>query len=642
MNFFESQDLARKNTGRLVLLFALAVIGLIILSNILMLGIVTWISTDQPDFSINSLTSRYGWVEFSAVSAGVVLLILLGSFHKTMSLSGGGSVVAESLGGRLIPQSTADLQQKQLLNVVEEMSIAAGMPIPKVYLLDDGAINAFAAGKTPSDAVIGITRGTLELLSREELQGVVAHEFSHIANGDMRLNIRLIGILHGILLISMIGYVVLRLASGGRRSSSSKSSGGAAAFFALGAGLMVIGYAGSFFGQWIKAIISRQREYLADSSAVQFTRNQDGIAGALKKIGGGGRTSNRSHLSSPAAAEYSHAYFATGVSSMLQSMLATHPPLGDRIKRIDPQWDGQFITTLTKPGLAPQPSAEKQKTKQKSAKISALDFAEMAIIGIGSLNEANVSHAQKLIKNIPGLLREAASDPYSARALIYAMLVNLQDGGSIALQSFEYEVDPTMLQLTEKYCAEIKKTKPEHRLPLLEFSTNALKELSVNQYIQFKKVVNKIMQSDNKINLIEWVFQRFVLQQLDLFFNFQKPAVAKYPDLTQLGNEVNLILSLIAEIEHKNQAEAETALKAGLKVSNIDISGVIDKKQLKLEKLNKALDQLMQLKPLAKPKLLRACLAVIMHDDVSTVQGIELIRMISSCLDCPMPPIPVN
>ncbi|MFT7675444.1 MAG: Zn-dependent protease with chaperone function [Gammaproteobacteria bacterium] len=640
MNFFEAQERAHKNTGKLILLFTLAIIGLVILTNILMLFAYTWITTEQLDFSITSLMNRYSWQETAIVSAGVVGLILLGSFHKTLSLAGGGAVVAESLGGRLIPQNTSDLQQKQLLNVVEEMAIAAGMPIPKVYLLDDNAINAFAAGKTPANAVIGMTRGSLEQLNREELQGVIAHEFSHIANGDMRLNIRLIGILHGILLIGMIGYIILRAAGSGRRSSSRKSSGGAAAFFALGAGLMVIGYAGSFFGQWIKAIVSRQREYLADSSAVQFTRNQDGIAGALKKIGGG--SVSRSHLSASSAAEYSHAYFANGVSSMMQSILATHPPLNDRIKRIDPQWDGQFITFIAKPNVESQSSSSNPSSDRSAPKIPALDFTELAIAGIGSLNESNVSYVQELIIGIPPILREAASDPYSARALIYAVLVSFQKDGNAPLQTFELEVDSTILQLTEKYSGALKKLSPEHRLPLLELATNALKELSPNQYIQFNKVVMKIMQSDKIISLNEWVFQRFVIQQLDLFFDFKKMESAKYSSLTQVSNEVRLLLSLIANIEHKNKLEAEQAWKKGLSIANLDGSGVIDNSLLKINHLNDALNQLMLLKPLTKPKFLRACLAVIMHDEIPTIRGIELIRMISSCLDCPMPPLKVK
>jgi Zn-dependent protease with chaperone function len=281
LNFFEAQDKARRNTLWLIVLFVLAVAGLILLTNFFLLSILVYVKTKQIVFSPEMLYYYYSWKEFTIVSVGICLLVLGGSSYKALSLSGGGPTVAEMLGGRLVSHATTDLQQRQLLNVVEEMAIAAGMPIPQVYLLSDTSINAFAAGISPANAVIGITEGTLRRLSREELQGVIAHEFSHIANGDMRLNIRLIGLLHGILLIGLIGYFLVRSLRFAGRSRSSKGGAGLLAIAALGIGLMIIGYAGSFFGQWIKAIVSRQREYLADSSAVQFTRNQDGIAGAL-------------------------------------------------------------------------------------------------------------------------------------------------------------------------------------------------------------------------------------------------------------------------------------------------------------------------------------------------------------------------
>jgi len=283
LNFFEAQDKARRNTLWLVLLFLLAVAGLILLTNLFLLSLLVYVKTEQVVVSPEILYHYYSWQEFTVVSIGVCLLILGGSLYKGLSLSGGGPAVAEMLGGRLISHATTDLQQRQLLNVVEEMAIAAGMPIPQVYLLSETSINAFAAGLSPANAVIGVTQGTLQRLNREELQGVVAHEFSHIANGDMRLNIRLIGVLHGILLIGLIGYFLVRSLRFAGRSRSSKGGAGLLVVAALGFGLMVIGYAGSFCGQWIKAIVSRQREYLADSSAVQFTRNRDGIAGALKK-----------------------------------------------------------------------------------------------------------------------------------------------------------------------------------------------------------------------------------------------------------------------------------------------------------------------------------------------------------------------
>ncbi|MFO7604424.1 MAG: M48 family metallopeptidase, partial [Gammaproteobacteria bacterium] len=323
MNFFEAQDQARRHTGWLVLLFALAVAGLIVLTNLLLLVVLSYTQTGHFAFTPTLLQDQFQWDVFLGVAVVIITLVFLGSLYKTLSLSGGGSQVAEMLGGRLVSRDTRDPAEQRLLNVVEEIAIAAGITVPPVYLLDESGINAFAAGTTPNSAVIGITQGALDAFSREELQGVIAHEFSHIFNGDMRLNIRLIGVLHGILLLGMLGYFMLR-SSRYVRSSNNRAGAAIVAIMALGVGLVVLGYIGHFFGQMIKAMVGRQREYLADASAVQFTRDKQGIAGALKKIGG---ASHGSLLDTPAAAEYSHAYFSQGVRGFMQSLFATHPPL---------------------------------------------------------------------------------------------------------------------------------------------------------------------------------------------------------------------------------------------------------------------------------------------------------------------------
>ena len=339
MNFFESQDRVRKNTFQLVLLFSLAVITLIIMTNLLVMVVFGYINSQQAQEG-GDLLQQMDWQTFATIGVGVGVVILVGSLYKIMTLSAGGKAVAESLGGQLIPQDTNDLKQRKLLNVVQEMAIASGTPAPPVYLLTgEEGINAFAAGFTPRDAVIGVTQGTIDHLSRDQLQGVIAHEFSHIFNGDMRLNIRLMGILNGILIIGIIGYYILYSASfSGRGRSSGKGAGG---IIALAIGLMVLGFAGTFFGGLIKAAVSRQREYLADASAVQFTRNPDGIAGALKRIGG---LEFGSKIKNPGAPEVSHAFFAQGISGFMSSLSATHPPFAKRIKRIDPHWDGKFDT----------------------------------------------------------------------------------------------------------------------------------------------------------------------------------------------------------------------------------------------------------------------------------------------------------
>ena len=639
MNFFEAQDRARRNTAWMILLFILAVAGLVFLTNLLLLAVLAYLKAGYFVFSVSELQSYFDPSVFVGVTVGVCLLIFGGSFYKTMSLSKGGPAVAEMLGGRLVPQSTNDLQQRQLLNVVEEMSIAAGMPIPKVYLLDEHSINAFAAGQSPANAVIGVTRGALTQLSREELQGVIAHEFSHIFNGDMRLNIRLIGVLHGILLVGTIGYFILRSLRFAGRSRSRKGGGAIVAILALGAGLMVIGYAGTFFGQWIKAVVSRQREYLADSSAVQFTRNKDSIAGALKKIGG---SSGGSYIDAPTATEYSHAYFANGISSFWQSLFATHPPLEKRIKAIDPGWDGNFVS----PEIRKQPVTSKasgaissKAAAEMALKTAILSAAGAAISQIGTLNEANIEQVRELIIAMPESLRTAAQSAYSARAVIYAILISHQASQKEVLSLLEQHADQSMPALTAEYLVEIENLDEKFKLPLLELCINALRELSTNQFIQFERAINKIIIADKKIDLNEWIIQRLVLQQLGEHFGLRKPAKAKHASLGAVKSDAEALMSLIAYVEHKNDSRAAQAFEHGKKEIGATALKMLARQDFSLDVLNRALDNLMQLKPLMKPRILKACVAIILEDGKTTIKGIELVRTISICLDCPMPPM---
>ncbi len=421
MNFFKSQDDARRNTGRLVLLFALAVVSLIVMTNLLVMFIFGYINVEQTG-SINTeqLLQQVDWQVFIVIGAAVTSVIALGSLYKILALAGGGARVAEMLDAELLVYGNNDLKQQRLLNVVEEMAIASGTPVPPVYLLDEDGINAFAAGYKPGDAVIGVTRGAIEKLNREQLQGVIAHEFSHILNGDMKLNIRLIGLLHGILLIGLIGYYILRSASHSRRS---RNGGGAAA---LGLGLVVIGYAGTFFGNLIKAAVSRQREYLADASSVQFTRNPDGIAGALKRIGG---DTSGSIIENPAGVQISHALFSQGIKTWLGSLYATHPPLEKRIYSIQPNWDGEFDYTIP-PDIetTAQQSAAQQATIQQQLATMAAVAAAMTSGAIvdqtGQPAPSQLAYAHKLINDLPDEFASAVNDPFAARAVIYFLVLD--------------------------------------------------------------------------------------------------------------------------------------------------------------------------------------------------------------------------
>jgi len=643
MNFFESQDRVRKNTVVLVVLFVLAVVTLIIMTNVLIMIVFGFIDSQQlRDGQI--LVQRMDWQTFAAVGVGVSVVVLGGSLYKTIALSAGGKVVAESLGGQLIARNTQDLNERKLLNVVEEMAIASGTPAPPVYLLaDETGINAFAAGFSPRDAVIGVTQGTIDHLSREQLQGVIAHEFSHIFNGDMRLNIRLMGALNGILILGIVGYYLLYSASfSGRRRGNDKGGGG---ILALAVGLMVIGFAGTFFGGLIKAAVSRQREYLADASAVQFTRNPDGIAGALKRIGG---LAAGSKVENPGAPEVSHAFFAQGISGFTQWMSATHPPLAKRILRIDPQWDGKF--DFSDPPEATQEEAQagesQPMTRQAMAKNLGAVAAGVAVADVmnaidqmGNPKQETLDYAHSLLLELPTVIKEAAREPYGARAVVYSLVLDQeQEVRTRQLKQLQDHADPDVYALTLTLIPHIDELDVKFRLPVLDIAIPALKQLSLSQYKLFKDNLIASIEMDSRVDLLEWSLQKILFKHLD--DQFYKPArmKARYADPGQLKKEIEVVLAVIVHAGARNQRGAEEAFGAAGASLNSSELALPAKDQLAVADLDLALEKLDQLKPLAKSQLLKACVAGIWHDQLATPVEMELLRAFAGVLDCPIPP----
>lgn len=655
MDFFQSQDTARHNTKRLVIFFALAVVGLIVITNLLAMLLFGFLATGEEGITLNTITAQFDWRVFLTIGALVSAVILGGSAYKTMALSSGGTTVAESLGGHLIDQSTKDLHERKVLNVVEEMAIASGMPVPPVYLLEDEeGINAFAAGFSSGDAVIGVTRGTIAFLSRDELQGVIAHEFSHILHGDMRLNIRLIGVLHGILLLGLIGYILLRSARG-----SSKNAG---PILGLGLGLLVIGYAGTFFGNLIKASVSRQREFLADASAVQFTRNKDGIAGALKKIGG---YVPGSELESPEAPAMSHAYFSSGVSSMLGSLSATHPPLEVRIKRIDPMWDGVFepvTQEVNEPtNVGQQPASKKEQQQSRAEKMVTVMTGAMVINeilnSIGQTDVEQLNYAATLLNEIPDNIRQALHEPYAARAVIYCLVIDKNpDVQQKQFQHLKEFADTGIYDLSRKLFETISQLDIKFRLPLIDIALPILRQLSKSQYQLFKKNLHSLITADNRIDIFEWSLQKILLSNLEKELgsrktgsrknyankNYASKKIAKYGSLRSVKEHVEVLISMLIyscqtnKKQHDKKQMAATFSKAQQELQLKDLT-LLSPEQINADNLELAIDTLALLKPLQKPRLLKACLICMTHDQNYSTQEKELMRAIANTLDCPIP-----
>lgn len=642
MNFFESQDRVRKNTAALVVLFVLAVVALIIMTNVLVMIVFGFIDSQQLRDG-GTLIRQMDWQTFVAVGAGVSVVVLAGSAYKIMALSAGGKVVAESLGGQLIPQNTQDLNQRKLLNVVEEMAIASGTPAPPVYLLaDEPGINAFAAGFSPRDAVIGVTQGAIDHLSREQLQGVIAHEFSHIFNGDMRLNIRLMGALNGILILGILGYYLLYSTSfSGRRRNNDK---GAAAILALAIGLMAIGFAGTFFGGLIKAAVSRQREYLADASAVQFTRNPDGIAGALKRIGG---LESGSKVRNPGAPEVSHAFFAQGISGVMQWLSATHPPLAKRILRIDPHWDGKFdYADQAHPAPDEKQAGESETMTRRAvadkvaagAAGAAVADVLTAIDQIGHPKQEAVNYSRSLLSELPMAIKEAAREPYGARAVIYSLALDKgQEVRARQLKRLQEHADPDVYALTLALMPQMDELDIKFRLPVIDIAIPALKQLALSQYKSFRENLIALIGMDSRVDLLEWSLQKILFNHLDGQFFKLAHVKARYSDPGQLKKEIELVLSVMAHAGAQNQSAMEEAFGASVQALGSSGLELLAKDQIRIADLDLALGKLEKLKPPAKSRLLKACAVSIGHDQRASAAEVELLRAFAGVLDCPVP-----
>jgi len=651
MDFFRSQDAARRNTKRLVLLFVLALFCLIGITNVLLLaGLGVFAQTINVP-----LFQRIDWALLAWVSGAILAVVAFGSLYKILSLAGGGARVAELLQGRLLQPGSRELHEQRILNVVEEMAIASGTPVPPVYVLDEPGINAFAAGYAPSDAVIGITRGAIETLSRDELQGVIGHEFSHILHGDMRLNIRLIGVLHGILVLGIMGEYLLR--STRHSSRRSKDSGNIAV---VGLALLVIGYAGTFFGNLIKAAVSRQREFLADASAVQYTRNPAGIAGALKRIGG---SAVGSQLDNPAAAEISHALFSEGLARRFSGLFATHPPLGERIRRIEPGWDGRFdlpaasasqaeeVTRASAAPLAAEPVAD----AGQAAALSALAVSAALLAQAGNPREADVQQARQLLASLPPALLQAAHQPASASALVCLLLLDARPEQAAQQQALMADkAAPAVGQALQTLLPAAGTIRPEARLPLLSLALPALRQLSPAQYASLREVLLALIQSDGRISLWEWVLQRVLLQQLDgVFVPRSRLHHTAHRSLQQLQAEVVLLLGFVLRVgagrgqdapgqQGALPSQAQALFDEVLAGLSLPGAPVPPPEQLRLPQVNAALDALQALKPLQKPAFLKACAALIMADGVAAVAELEIFRALAAALDCPLPPLPAT
>jgi Zn-dependent protease with chaperone function len=608
LNFFEHQDAARRNTRVMVLLYALAVVAIVLAVDLVLAAAYGWTTGES-----RVPRALYVWGAIGTAAA-----ILLVSLYHMLRLRAGGEAVARMIGATRVPRDTRDPLERRLLNVVEEMAIAAGARVPAVYVMQqERGINAFAAGYEVSNSVIAVTRGTLESLNRDELQGVIGHEYSHIVNGDMRLNIRMVGVLSGIVFVGAVGEFLMR---GAGRSRGHRDSG-SGQVFAIGVALMLIGYLGLFFARLIKAAVSRQREFLADASSVQFTRNPAGIAGALDQI----RASPAGTLLANRYAEdMSHMFFGQAVKLRFAALFATHPPLEERIKRISPrfraaEYRSRRDTIVEK---APTIPAGGQRAGDQAQPWGRSVAQSVALVG--TLDAAKVDYAHRLLERLPIALREALRTPEGAPADIIALLL------AAPKELMERQLAAVEDAAGQALAQAARALGPEFRLPLVDLALPVLRTLE--KFAPFLAAIEAVIHIDRRVSLHEFVVLTLLRSQL-------RPAPRPSADrsISQLREEIRVLLSLLAHAG--TPGEAERAFAAGAAQLGLPQAGLMQREALSLQSAGEALDRLRALAPLAKAELVSALFATVTSDGKVRISEAELMRLVGAALGCPVPPL---
>jgi Zn-dependent protease with chaperone function len=620
VDFFREQDIARRNTRLLTALFILAVLVLIAITNLLLVGLLLF---ETDEYGTDGLIAYFDWPSFFAVGAVVALVIGLVALVNWFNFARGGKQIATALGGTLVQPSTEDPLERRAANVVQEMALAANMPVPSLFILDqEPGINAFAAGTSPANAVVAVTRGALTTLSRDQLQGVIGHEFSHILNGDMRLSIRLAAMLRGITFIGDVGSILLRSASRRHRYRSSKDDNRSAAL-ALGLGLYVIGLLGGLMAGLIKSAISKQKEYLADASAVQFTRNPEGIGDALKIIGG---HSSGTQVTAGRAEEMSHLFFGQ-VQPRLWSGFATHPPIAKRIKRIDPAWDGMFLTAT--PPAEGHSGDETASDPSHQAALAALTIAAAATTP--TISDSVSTGPSGPYDEAESLLLETR-DPFGAMALVLALV---WDPTHEKTQLRALEAKPvTGLSVTiRRWCQPVHARTAAQRLTLLELCLPTLKGLSKAQYQAFRELLLEWISADGKTALGEWCVFQMVRHFLDPEFLDTPPSRPKHKTLRAVAEDLAVVLGTMASL---TEEDTERAFQRGCALLKLPLR-LPERPELTVAHFSAAVDNLAECYPLLKVSILKTIAAVAGDDGVISEIEITLVKAMAAVMDCPVP-----
>ena len=637
-NFHTQQDEARKQSRRLIAMFVAAVCVLLLLTNLIVAFLFIGFDPElyvqwQRTVSAAEGANAGQWLRvatlyvtgplFPVISVGVLGSVGVATLIKSMQLSAGGHKVAQMLGGERLDPAATDPIHRKILNVVEEMAIASGTPVPGVYLMPEPAINAFAAGFSVDDAVIGVTLGAAQRLTRAELQGVIGHEFSHILNGDMRLNMRLIAMIGGIVFIATAGRVMMQASGRGRRNSKD-----AAPIVLLGLALLVLGWVGVLSGRLIKASLSRQREYLADASAVQFTRNPAGLAGALKKIAG---LPTHGMMRAPKAEEASHLFIAQAVREGFSGLFATHPPLGDRIRRLDPGWNGQVSAT------DPDASIEKEWGVSALSEAAVQATNVDAEVGAGAIASAPIGAS-----GIPVISEEMLT------------LVRKPKGAVLVVLSILNRFDPQVRDLVARSQPSLSESlndvvdavaRADERLmvPLLELAMPALRMLDQPNVERLRALLTQLYRQDGRLDLVEIMVGSMLERQLPGGHFKPRDALPKYRQLDAVRTALVIVVSALlgatnadAAMADRRLAAINSALKGALKTDLRRDELTVGEPDW--EQVMTALARLRRLYPLRKPLVMKAFSAAL-DDGVDRVEMVATtLSLLAGALDCPWLP----
>ncbi len=616
MNFFEHQRIARQRSYLLVVYFSIAVILIALAINVLVF--VGWdlLFTKPPQWDPFAPPSiRYSlWLlqPASHYTFLITLLVIgLGSLFKIIALRDQGpEYPAVLLGGKEVGPSPTDPLEKRLRNVIEEMAIASGCPVPRIFVLpNEGGLNAFASGTEPSNAVITVTRGLLESLNREQLQGVIAHEFSHIFNGDMKLNIQLLGVLNGILLLALTGRGILRAFSRmntGRRNKSSGQGGAVLLYlFGLALVLMVIGYIGLLFGRLIKAAVSRQREFLADASAVQFTRNPDGIAGALKTISS---SSAQGQLFHPQAEQFSHFYFNDALSRWT-SLFHTHPPIEERIARV-----------------LNRPMDSNQKGTRARSKSPEQIF--------GRISPESLAFAGHVVQRFENQRFEEMDASSTVASVIATLFPQATSGSTLAneiSQFFDLKTAASVTTITDKGIP----LPAEEILAALDLALVSAKSLPEDEKIKLDQFIQNNVRSDQLEPHSACLLALTIME-----LNPPRVRMGKRIRYQELKGPISTILSIMARLGHVSEDSAQRAFQVGMNKMFAE--------QFSLPQVNGTLgprlfEALMEIRQITHPqqrrRLVEACFQAALFDNEINSLEYNILRATCAMLQLPMPPI---